>query len=161
MEWIDSWESSIDIYTVCVCMLSCFSCSQLFEPLWTVAHQAPLSMGFSRQEYWSGLSSRPPGDLPNQGLNQHLLSLLHQQTGSLPLSPSGKPHIYIYIYTTMCKIDSWGSCYIIPGVELGAPWQPRVVGRRGGSREGIYVSLSRFTLWYSRNSIIIQQVSYS
>ena len=36
--------------------------------LWTVAHQAPLSMGFSRQEYWSGLSCPPPGDLPQPGI---------------------------------------------------------------------------------------------
>ena len=35
---------------------------------WTVAHQAPLSMGFSRQEYWSGLPFPPPGDLPNPGI---------------------------------------------------------------------------------------------
>ena len=38
---------------------------QLFATLWTVAHQAPLSMEFSRQEYWSGLPFPPPGDLPN------------------------------------------------------------------------------------------------
>ena len=47
------------------CMLSCFSRLRLFSTLWTVAHQAPLSMGFFRQEYWSGLPSSPPGDLPN------------------------------------------------------------------------------------------------
>ena len=40
---------------VCACMLSCFSCVQLFATLWTVARQTPLSMGFSRQEDWSGL----------------------------------------------------------------------------------------------------------
>ena len=40
------------------------SCVQLLATLWTVAHQAPLSMGFSRQEYWSGLSFPPPGDSP-------------------------------------------------------------------------------------------------
>ena len=50
---------------VCTCMLSCFSRVQLFVTLWTVAHQAPLSMGFSRQEYWSGLPWRPSGDLPD------------------------------------------------------------------------------------------------
>ena len=44
-------------------MLSCFSPVQLFATLWTVARQAPLSMGFSRQEYWSGLPCPPPGDL--------------------------------------------------------------------------------------------------
>ena len=48
-------------------MLSRFSHVQLFAILWTVAHQAPLSMGFSRQEYWSGLPCSPPGDLPNPG----------------------------------------------------------------------------------------------
>ena len=49
-------------------MLSCFSRVQLFVTLWTVARQAPLSMGSSRQEYWSGLSSPPPGDLPDPGI---------------------------------------------------------------------------------------------
>ena len=44
-------------------MLSRFSHVQLFATLWTVAFQAPLSTGFSRQEYWSGLSGPPPGDL--------------------------------------------------------------------------------------------------
>ena len=41
---------------------------QLFATPWTVAHQAPLSMGFSRQEYWSGLSFTPPRDLPHPGI---------------------------------------------------------------------------------------------
>ena len=45
-----------------------FSCVQLFVTLWTVARQAPLSMGFSRQEYWSGLPCPPPGDLPDPGI---------------------------------------------------------------------------------------------
>ena len=40
----------------------------LFATLWTVAHQAPLSMGFSRQEYWNGLPCSPPGDLPDPGI---------------------------------------------------------------------------------------------
>ena len=48
-----------------VCVLSHVSHVRLFATLWTVAHQAPLSMGFSRQEYWSGLSCPPPGDLPD------------------------------------------------------------------------------------------------
>ena len=49
-------------------MLTCFSRVQLFAALWTVAHQAPLSLGFSRQEYWSGLPFPPPGDLSNSGI---------------------------------------------------------------------------------------------
>ena len=50
-----------------VCMLSCFSHVRLFSTPWTVAYQAFLSMGFSRQEYWSGLPFPSPGDLPNPG----------------------------------------------------------------------------------------------
>ena len=54
---------------MCVCaVLSCFSWVQFFVILWTVAHQAPLSEGFSRQEYWSGLPCPPPWDLPNPGI---------------------------------------------------------------------------------------------
>ena len=48
-----------------------FSCSVVSDSLltpWTIAHQAPLSMGFSRQEYWSKLPFPPPGDLPNRGI---------------------------------------------------------------------------------------------
>ena len=49
-------------------MISHFSFVQFLATLWTVAHQAPLSMKFSRQEYWSGFSCPPPGDLPNPAL---------------------------------------------------------------------------------------------
>ena len=51
--------------TVPSCVLSRFSHVQLCATLWTVARQAPLSMGFPRQEYWSGLPCPPPGDLPH------------------------------------------------------------------------------------------------
>ena len=49
-------------------MLSCFSSVQLFAIPWTVTLQAPLSMGFLRQEYWSGLPCTSPGDLSNPGI---------------------------------------------------------------------------------------------
>ena len=48
-----------------MCVLSRFSSVQLWATLWTKAFQAPLSMGFPRQEYWSGLPCAPPGDLPS------------------------------------------------------------------------------------------------
>ena len=54
-------------------MPSRFSCVRLFATPWTVAHQAPLSMGFSRQEYWSGLPCPPPGDLPDPGVETESL----------------------------------------------------------------------------------------
>ena len=59
--------------SVYVCMLSCFSCVQLFATPWTIARQAPLSMGFSRQEYWSVLLCLPPRDLINPGFEPTFL----------------------------------------------------------------------------------------
>ena len=53
---------------VCVCVISHFSHVRLFATLWTIAHQAPLSLGFSKQEYQRGLPRPPPGDLPNLGI---------------------------------------------------------------------------------------------
>ena len=70
---------------VCACVLSHF-----FVTLWTVACQAPLSMGFSRQEYWSGLSRPPLGDLANPGIEPCLLLLMYWLAGSLPLMPHRK-----------------------------------------------------------------------
>ena len=69
------------------CVLSHFSRVQLFVTLWTVAYQAPRSMEFSRQEYWSGL----PFPAPIQGPNPHLLCLLHRQADFLPLHHLGSP----------------------------------------------------------------------
>ena len=75
-------------------MLSRFR-AQLFATPWNVALQAPLSMEFCRQEYWSGLPFPSPGDLPDprreRGQTHGLLCLLHWQVGSLPLAPTGKP----------------------------------------------------------------------
>ena len=57
-------------------MLSCFSHIQLCAVLWTGARQASLSMGFSRQEYWSGLPCPPPGDLPDPRIKPECLKFL-------------------------------------------------------------------------------------
>ena len=71
---------------VCVCVCACvLSHVQLFVAPWTVAHQPPLSMAFSRQEYWSGLPFPLQGIFPTQGSDSQLLSLLHWQADSLPL----------------------------------------------------------------------------
>ena len=61
----------------------------LFVIPWTIAHQAPLSMEFSRQEFWSGLLLPSPGDLPNPGIKPRSLTL---QEDSLPTEPPGKPN---------------------------------------------------------------------
>ena len=66
---------------------------QLFVTPWTAAHQASPSMGFSRQEYWSGLPFPSPGDLPNPGIE---LGSPAFQADALTSEPPGKP---LYIYT--------------------------------------------------------------
>ena len=62
---------------------------QLFATPWTVAYQAPPSMGFSRQEYWSGLPFPSPGDLPEPGIELRSPTL---QADALPSELPGKPH---------------------------------------------------------------------
>ena len=64
------------------------SCVQLFVTPWTVAYQAPPSMGFSREEYWSGLPFPSPGDLPDQGIEPGSPKF---QADALTSEPPGKP----------------------------------------------------------------------
>ena len=56
------------IHNTCVCVCEVTSVMSNSVTLWTVAHQAPLSIGFSRREYWSGLPCSPLGDLPDPGI---------------------------------------------------------------------------------------------
>ena len=70
-------------------LLCRFSRVWLFVTLWTVACQAPLSMEFSRQDYWSRLPFPTPGDLPNPGIEHTSLASLHWQEDSLPLCHLG------------------------------------------------------------------------
>ena len=91
---------SLPPYYVHVCMLSHFSCVRFHVTPWTVSCQAPLSMGFSRQEYCHGLPLSPPGDLPDPGI-EPASPYLHWQGGSLPLSPPGKPPPY-YSWPQFC-----------------------------------------------------------
>ena len=79
-------------------LLSCFSCVQPFAAL-----QASLSMGFSRQEYWSGLlSCPPPEDLPNPEIEiASVYVYLHWQAGSLPLAPPEKPQMHTLVHKSI------------------------------------------------------------
>ena len=74
----------------------------LFMTLWTIALQAPLSLEFSRQEYWRGLPCSSPGDLPNPGIEPGSPAL---QADSLPSEPPGKSLIHIYhnLYPFVCS----------------------------------------------------------
>ena len=85
LKWV--FCRSVGVWEGCA-VLSRFSCVQLFVIAWTIALQAPLSMGFPRQEYWRGLPFPPPGDLPSPGIEP---GLLYWQSGSLPPSHQGTP----------------------------------------------------------------------
>ena len=76
---------------MCACVLSRV---QLFVTSWTVALQALLSVGFPRQEYWSGFSFPPPGDLPDPRIEPVSPMSPALQTDFLPAEPLGKPWIY-------------------------------------------------------------------
>ena len=78
-------------YQLKLCVLSHFSHVQIFAVAkLAVASQAPPSMGFSRQEYWSGLPFSSPGDLSNPGIKSWSLTL---QADSFPSEPPGKPDV--------------------------------------------------------------------
>ena len=119
---------------------ACQSCSriQLFMIPWTVACQAPLSMEFSKQEYWSAQPFPSPGDIPNQEIKSRSPAL---QADSLPYEPSGKPtkdcsvvalqslscvRLFMTPWTVatrlLCPWDSpgrnieAGCCFLLPGI---------------------------------------------
>ena len=105
-----------------VCMWSHFSHVQLYATLWTIAHQDPLSMGVSREDYWSGLPCPPPGDLPEPGIEpMSLIScfgrqvLHHSATWEAHLCGSSKNYSFIYfmfipiwiLYIFIRTMDIW------------------------------------------------------
>ena len=73
-----------------------FGRAQLFVTPWTLAHQPSLSMGFSRQEYWSGLPCPPPGDLPDPGMEARSPESPALQADSLPAELLGSPMSIIF-----------------------------------------------------------------
>ena len=80
-----------------MCLLSHFSHVQLFTTLSTVAHQCPLSMRFSRQEYWNGLPCSFLGDLPNLGIKPASLPSPALGGGFFILAPPGKSLMVRYL----------------------------------------------------------------
>ena len=86
-------DKYINIY---VCVLS--QSYPLSAIPWTAAHWVPLSMGFSRQEYWSGLPFLPVGDLPNPVIEPPISCVSYAGRQTLPLRHLRSPYIYIYTY---------------------------------------------------------------
>ena len=82
-----------------------FSWIQLFVTPWTIAHQAPLSMGFSRQDYWIGLPFPSPGDLPDPGIKPTSLTSSALEGRFFTPLPPGKPELSVGIF--ICKWNKW------------------------------------------------------
>ena len=103
-------------------------CVLLFATPWTVAYQAPPSMGFSRQEYWSGLPFPSPGDLPNPGIEPRSPAL---QADALTSELPGKydpaiPLLGIHIEETRIERDTCTPMFITALFIIGRTWkQPR------------------------------------
>ena len=88
---------------------------------WTAAYQAPPSMGFFRQEYWSGLPFPSPGDLPNLGIEPRSPTL---QADALPSEPPGKPEHHLQLYSKRTGAQAQGE-----GAKIG-PGEVSVWGNR-------------------------------
>ena len=131
------WKWGIKVpyyYCLLLCVLSHSSHGWLFATLWTVACQAPQSMGFSRQEYWSMLPCSLPGDLPHTGL-ESASSVL--KSGSLPLRHQRRP---------VCLFMDGSWSYILRCAYVGLIY--------------IYNCYSYFLDW-SLDDYIVSFVSYS
>ena len=114
------------------CVLTHFSRAWLFATLWTVVQRAPLSLGFSRQEPWSGLLCLFPGDLPNPGIDLRLLGLLHWPGGFFITSTTWEaPPDYLGWTQICCPMVFLRSLVLIlfsevetHGSHLSARWHP-------------------------------------
>ena len=96
--------------TCCCCSVASVVCNSVTP--WTVARQALLSVGFFRQEYWSGLPCPPPGDLPNPGI-EPMSPVSHAlQEDSLPTEPPGKLQNVNIEYLHRFEIGKQSSNYI-------------------------------------------------
>ena len=98
-----SQQELLQEYFVCVCVCVCVcSVTQLclYNPQ-TVAHQAPLLIGFSRQEYWSGIPFLPLGIFPTQGWNPHLLCIPALAGGFFTTAPTQE---YSYLLLILCQL---------------------------------------------------------
>jgi len=90
---------------------------RLFATLWTVACQAPLSMGFSRQEYWSGLPFPSPGDLPNPGIEPRSPAL---QADALTSDPPGNSGTFFF-FNFILFLKLYNIVLVLPNIEMNPP----------------------------------------
>ena len=122
-------------------LLSPFSRVWLCATPWTAAYQAPLSMGFSRQEYWNGLPLPSPGHLPNPGIKPLSPAL---QANSLLSQPPGKPDTYTAAAAAKSLESCPTLCDPIDGSSPGSP-VPGILQAR--TLERVAISFSNAWKW--------------
>ena len=127
-----------------VCVLSRFSLAQHFATLWTVAHQAPLSMGLSRQEYWSGLLWPPPGDLSNPRTEPLSLMSSISLGGFFASTATWEAQIICFTYFILCYLEiiNKTKCAAIQMVSLNFNWIVRQVTTVGWTRVFLQIYLT-------------------
>ena len=124
-------QKQLDNTTVQFSSVQSLSHVQFFVTPWTVACKAPLSKGFSRQEYWSGLPCPPPGDLPNPGTEPRSPTL---QVDSLPSEPPQKPKntgvgslsLLQRIFLTQ-ELKPGSPALQVVSVPAELPWKPQTI----------------------------------
>ena len=125
---------------VCVCVLNCFSSVRLFVTSWTIARQAPLSMGSSRQKYWGGLPCLLQGIFLTPGSNPCLLSFLHQQVGSLSQCYLRKPTYIQMISLFLC----WFKFYLLSFAQNKLFMSPQYTHIKTNISNGLQVPQNAF-----------------
>ena len=101
-----------------MCACCHFSRVRLFVALWTVAHQAPLSMGFSRQEDWSGVPCPPPGDLPKAGIEPPPLTSPALAGSFFTTSTTWEAHGVLTLNAKYLLFYSWAVSPFIPMSQM-------------------------------------------
>ena len=149
---------------MCVCVCVCVSCSIVSDSAtpWTVAHQVPLSMKFSRQEYWDELPCPSPGDLPNLGTEPRCPPL---QADSFTAEPRGELSLSIVLcsVTQSCLILCDPMDFSLPGSSVQGILQARILEwvampfSRGSSKPRSRTQVSHitgrvFTIWATREA---------
>ena len=127
------------VFLAHVCMLSHFSRVQLFATLWTVACQAPLSMEFPRQEYWSGQPFPSPGDLPSPEIKPVSPVVPAMQADSLPLSNQGSLGFQpgpTQVQPKLAPLATWPLGPTSCGEKVGMAGQRGITRRTGCSHWG-------------------------
>ena len=134
----------------------------LFATLWTIDYQAPPSMGFSRQEYWSGLPFPSPGDLPDPGTEPGSSAL---QADALLSEPPGKPmrYIFFFFFNYFFFFLLYNIVLVLPYINMHPPWVYMMTQRDGMGGEvggGSGWGISYYNTWDSNRKTVTNKINW-